>query len=136
LELVSLTGGLLQLRRALSRDCRFKLMFVTPSGPVSGTAEMLEPLSPSQQPFRFISLEHEDQRRLRETAPASCWTGTRERSCSEPGNSEQDWIEKYRATLEQQHAPKTRLFSTLLAAATLAVLCLGSMIYFFGLHVK
>ena len=135
IEVVSLTGGLLHLSKALHRDFRVKLMFVTPSGPVSGTAEMLKPLSSSQQPFRFIGLDHEDQRRLRDSthSPSSPAQNSPE---SERGGSDDDWIEKYRATLDQQHAPRGKFFRTLLAAVTVAVLCLGSAIYLFSIHVK
>jgi hypothetical protein len=110
-------------------------MFVMPSGPVSGTAEMLKPLSCSQQPFRFIGLDHEDQRRLRESthSPSSPAQNSPE---SERGGSDDEWIEKYRATLDQQHAPRGKVFRTLLAAVTVAVLCLGSAIYLFSIHVK
>jgi hypothetical protein len=135
IEVVSLTGGLLHLSKALHRDFRVKLMFVTPSGPVSGTAEMLKPLSSSQQPFRFVGLDHEDQRRLRETTHSSSSPAP---NSSEPGRggSDEEWIEKYRATLDQQHAPQRKFFRTFLAAVTLAVLCLGSAIYLFSIHVK
>jgi hypothetical protein len=135
IEVVSLTGGLLHLSKALHRDFRVKLMFVMPSGPVSGTAEMLKPLSSSQQPFRFIGLDHEDQRRLRESthSPSSPAQNSPE---SERGGSDDEWIEKYRATLDQQHAPRGKFFRTLLAAVTVAVLCLGSAIYLFSIHVK
>ena len=42
------------------RESRVKLMFVTPTGPVLGTAEMLNPVSWNQQPFRFVGLEGDD----------------------------------------------------------------------------
>jgi hypothetical protein len=40
----------------LQTDTQVKLMFVTPTGPVLGTAEMLNPVSWNQQPFRFVGL--------------------------------------------------------------------------------
>ena len=50
-------------------------------------------------------------------------------------NLEHEWIEKYRAALDQ-NPPRTerRLFRTVLAAITLAALCLGSAIYVFSVH--
>lgn len=133
LEVVSLTGGMLHLSKALHRDFRVKLMFVTPSGPVSGTAELLKPLSSSEQPFRFVDLDHEDQRRLRETTLSSPAPNRPE---SGHGGWDEEWIEKYRATLDQQHAPRSKFFRTLLTAVTLAVLGLGSAIYLVSIHVK
>ena len=41
LEVISLTGGILSLAKPVVRQSRVKLMFVTPTGPVLGTAEML-----------------------------------------------------------------------------------------------
>jgi hypothetical protein len=133
LEVVSLTGGVLHLSKVLDRDFRVKLRFLTPSGPVSGTAELLKPLSSSQQPFRFVGLDHEDERRLRETTHSSHAPNRPE---SGHGGSDEEWIEKYRATLDQQHAPQSKFFRTLLAAVTLTVLCLGSAIYIFSIQVK
>jgi hypothetical protein len=56
LEVISLTGGMLSLPKPAVRESRVKLMFVTPTGPVLGTAEMLNPVSWNQQPFRFVGL--------------------------------------------------------------------------------
>ena len=67
LEIISVTGGLLALPKPVVRQSRVKLMFVTPTGPVLGTAEMLKPVSWGQQPFRFVGLEKDDQRRLQES---------------------------------------------------------------------
>ena len=57
--------------KPVERESQVKLMFVTPTGPVLGTAEMLKPVSWSQQPFRFVSLEHDDQRRLQASIQTS-----------------------------------------------------------------
>ena len=110
-------------------DSHVKLMFVTPTGPVLGTAEMLKPVSVSQQPFRFVALEQDDRHRLQVSIQSSFG---QERH-------EQEWIEKYRAALDQLQPQKKRLFSTPVAALTLAMLSLGSAIYLFGifnLHLK
>lgn len=42
-----------------------KLIFVTPKGPVTGTAEMLRPVSWTEQPFRFATIPDSGQHRLR-----------------------------------------------------------------------
>jgi hypothetical protein len=123
LEVISLTGGLLSLPKPVQHDSRVKLMFLTPTGPVLGTAEMLKPVSWSQQPFRFVALEQDDQRRLRESIQSEFGQA----------HKEQEWIEKYRATLSHRHAPRKRFFSLPLAAITLAMLSLGSALYLFSI---
>ena len=57
LEIISLTGGLLSMANLLDGGSRIKLMFLTPMGPVLGSAEMLFPVSSVLQPFRFVGLE-------------------------------------------------------------------------------
>ena len=131
LEVISLTGGMLCVPRPVQLDSRVKLMFVTPTGSVLGTAEMLRPVSVRKQPFRFVELEQDDQRRLQASIQSSFGRA----------NHEQEWIEKYRATLDHRRPEKKSLFSMPLAAVTLAMLSLGSAIYLFtvfnpGLHLK
>ena len=123
LEIISLTGGMLSLPKPVDRPSRVKLMFVTPTGPVLGTAEMLKPVSWSQQPFRFVGLEKDDQRRLQESIQSSFGQVSKD----------QEWIEKYRAALDQQRPRRRHLFSSPLATFTLAMLSLGSAIYLFGI---
>jgi hypothetical protein len=41
-------------------------MFLTDAGAVLGTAEMLASVSASQQPFRFVEMDDDVERRLRE----------------------------------------------------------------------
>src|SRR5271157_5446196 len=88
LKTISLTGGLISVSSTLDRGTRVRLMFLTQTGPVLGTAEMLKPLSTSQQPFRFVSLEERDQYRLRAVIQSALDTGA------------DKWIEKYRAALD------------------------------------
>jgi hypothetical protein len=64
LQCVSLTGGLLASSELLPQGSVVKVMFVTPMGPVLGTAEMLAPVSLRQQAFRFSGIEDAGQRRL------------------------------------------------------------------------
>ena len=124
LETVSLTGGLLSMSNMLDRGSRIKVMFLTHSGPVLGAAEMLSPVSTTRQPFRFVALQEDDQRRLRAAV----------QSCLDQNPGEQAWIEKYRATLVHRKPPGRGVFRIVLGALTLLTLCLGSTIYFFHLH--
>src|SRR6185369_6184856 len=119
LEVISLTGGILSLPKPVVRQSRVKLMFVTPTGHVLGTAEMLTPVSWTQQPFRFVGLEKDDQRRLQDSIQSSFGQVSKD----------QEWIDKYRAALDQQRPPRRRIFSSRVAAFTLAILSLGSAIY-------
>ena len=70
LEVFSATGGLLCLPKPLIRGTRIKVMFLTPKGPVLGAAEMLTPVSWTQQPFRFVTPAHGDQPKLQATGEA------------------------------------------------------------------
>src|ERR1700674_2453369 len=123
LEVISVTGGILSLPKPLVRQSRVKLMFVTPTGPVLGTAEMLKPVSWTHQPFRFVGLEKDDQRRLQDSIQSSFGQVSKD----------QEWIDKYRAALDDRRSPRRCLFSSRLATFTLAMLSLGSAIYLFSL---
>jgi hypothetical protein len=65
LQVVSVTGGLLNVPSPLDRGSRMKLMFLTGAGAVLGTVEMLPSLSSTHQPFRFVAMNEDDERRLR-----------------------------------------------------------------------
>jgi hypothetical protein len=65
LQCVSLTGGLVVPASLLPPGSMVRLIFVTPKGPVTGTAEMLHPVSRAEQPFRFAAIPDSDQHRLR-----------------------------------------------------------------------
>lgn len=72
---------------------------------------MLCPLTNGLQPFRFVSLAANDQRRL----GALIWR-------SSQNKSEQDWIEKLRAASAQQGKPRRRWFK---AAEVVGMLMTG-----------
>jgi hypothetical protein len=140
LQVVSLTGGLLSLKKPLDRGSRVKLMFLTHSGPVLGAAEMLRPVSWYQQPFRFVALQEDDQRRLRMAIQSSVTpvipepeTRTAENGWLSSG--EQQWIEKYRSAVVKDQPPRP-LLKRFFAAVTLATLGVGSAIYFFAIHIR
>lgn len=71
LQVVSTTGGLLQLANAIAEGDFVEVAFQTQSGGVSGMAEMLNPLRSTPgsvfQAFRFIALEDDDQQHLHMT---------------------------------------------------------------------
>ena len=72
LQCVSVTGGLVIPASLLPPGSRVRLIFVTPKGPVTGTAEMLHPVSWTEQPFRFAAIPESDQRRLRAVIQKVC----------------------------------------------------------------
>jgi hypothetical protein len=69
IQSVSVTGGLLQLAKALEEGDFVEVAFRTLSGPVHGMAEMLHARQVSDseilQPFRFVALEDEDHNTLK-----------------------------------------------------------------------
>jgi hypothetical protein len=64
LQLVSVTGGLLNVSKPMAQGAMVKVMFLTRKGPVLGAAQMLAPLCWDQQPFRFVSMYDDDHSRL------------------------------------------------------------------------
>jgi len=121
LETISLTGGLLSLPEFLNQGSRPTLMFLTRSGTVLGTAEMLSPVSTDQQPFRFIALERDDQRRLR--------------TMVQPSQNPIDdaWIEKYRAALVHQGQERKGFSRIVFRSLSLLAGLLGA-VYFLHVH--
>ncbi len=64
LQVISLSGGLLCLPQPLDQGSQVKVMFLTRKGSVLGAAEMLSPISWGTQPFKFVKLYDDDERRL------------------------------------------------------------------------
>jgi hypothetical protein len=113
-------------------------MFLTQKGPVLGSAEMLSPVSWTQQPFRFVALAHSDQRRLQALTGSSfkVEVSVPEQVCHIPEQTspapvrrireqtvrmvqtEPDWIDKYRAAVSQ-NPPRRPLFERMLEALML-----------------
>jgi len=118
LQVVSLTGGLLTLPDPLVQGSQVKLMFLTRTGSVLGAAEMLDPVSGSLQPFRFVSLPAKDQRRLGDIIRSTLGTTT-----------EQEWIEKLRAAANAT-PQRGRLFKMVMGAAGILTLGLAGAMYF------
>src|SRR6202050_375115 len=69
LHTISATGGLLRLPSPLAEGDFVEVAFQTQSGPVRAMAEILSPMAKTKesvlQPFRFVALEDDDNRRLR-----------------------------------------------------------------------
>lgn len=69
LQTISVTGGLLQLAQSLAQGDFVEVAFQTQAGPVHGMAEVLSPMRNLPdgvlQPFRFVAIEDDDHRRLR-----------------------------------------------------------------------
>lgn len=84
LQVVSATGGLLQLAGALPEGDFIELAFETNCGHVHGMAEILRPARSAVgrvcQPFRFVALSDDDHQVLRtmiQTASDRSFTGLR-----------------------------------------------------------
>jgi hypothetical protein len=78
LQVISVTGGLLHLSDPLDQGSRVQLMFLTDAGTVLGTAEMLPSVSSTLQPFRFVTIDEDYERRLRFLIEASIEQNRRE----------------------------------------------------------
>lgn len=71
---ISLTGGLLRLSKPHVPGMLVEVIFMSPSGPVLGLAELLNPVSATLkclQPFKFILIDDDDYRRLNSLIGAS-----------------------------------------------------------------
>jgi hypothetical protein len=88
---------------------------------------MLCPLSWNDQPFRFVGLEENDQHRMQAAFQSGLYRNI----------EEEEWIEEFRAAMVNWNPPPRRhFFRAVLAAVTLATLCLGSVIYVFSAHLR
>lgn len=96
LQVISLTGGLFSLSEPVVQGSQVKVMFLTAAGPVLGGVEMLRPVTQALQPFRFVSLVADDQRRV----------GTLIWERSRQNQAEEDWMRKLRAAAAQQKEPR------------------------------
>ena len=118
LEVFSSTGGLLCLPKPLIGGTRIKVMFLTQTGPVQGSAEMLTPVSWTHQPFRFVALASGDQRRLQAITGCSPKPDiTIPQPTNRTHDAEPDWIDKYRAAVSRT-PPRSRLLERMLEVLT------------------
>jgi hypothetical protein len=97
LQVISVAGGMPRLPRPLDPNARASLMFIGDAGPVLGKAEMLSPLSRTQQAFRFVALDRNYRRNLQLGIQSHLGQSS----------DEDRWIAKYRsATIHR--APSRR----------------------------
>ena len=123
LQVLSLTGGLLSVPNPLAQGSQVRLMFLTGAGSVLGGAEMLSPVSSTLQPFRFISLATDDQRKL----------GTTIQEVLHPDNAERQWMKKFRAASVQPGAGWGRRIK-LAAGVGIATLGVAAVIFLLHAH--
>jgi len=129
LQVLSVNGGLLALPGPIDRGSRVKLMFLTRTGAVLGAAEMLSPVTSTQQPFRFVSLPVDDRHRLRAAIQSSLNPDTAHRDAAE-----QKWMDKLRAAASCEKRPRSRLFKFGVGAVVLGIFCLGCALYLLQVH--
>jgi hypothetical protein len=113
LQVVSLTGGLLSLPKPVSQGSQVKLMFLIRPGSVLAGAEMLSPLNRNLQPFRFVSLEQKDRRKLEAIIPLSAYDDIRE----------PNWMKKLRVASEHRYEPSS--WRRRIAAGAVGLIALG-----------
>ena len=112
--------------KAVDPGCRVKLLFMTQAGSVFAPAEMLRPVSWVLQPFRFLSLEEGDQRKVQATV----------HSFLGQSGAGDDWVDRYRAKLTN-HKPSQKRFSKIaVVGLALATACFGGALYFCGVFVR
>jgi hypothetical protein len=122
LQVISCTGGLLALPQPLAQGSEVKVMFLAGGGSVLGGAELLNPITSTLQPFRFVSLPVSDRHKLAAIIQAS----------SPQNNAEELWIEKLRAaTSPRQDAPRRRFVKLAMGVAGFITLGLASVMYLF-----
>ena len=120
LQIISVAGGLLSLSQPLHPNTRASLMFLTDGGPVLGKAEMLSPLSRTQQAFRFIALDQNNQRNLQ--------LGIQ--SHLNQNLDEEQWIAKYRSALTHRVPPTKPALKIILGSVAFGILVVLSAAHF------
>jgi hypothetical protein len=129
LQVFSLTGGLLSLPTPINQGSQVKLMFLTHTGPVLGAAEMLSPVTRTQQAFRFVSLQVDDRRRLGAAVQSSL-----NMNLANEDAAEQKWMDKLRAASNHGSQPRGRIFKFAAGAVALGLLGLGCAVYVLQVH--
>jgi hypothetical protein len=124
LQIISIAGGLLRLSQPLDTNTRASLMFLTEGGPVLGKAEMLSPLSRTQQAFRFLALDQNNQRNLQ--------LGIQ--SHLNQNLDEEQWIAKYRSALTHRVPPTKQPLKIILGSVAFGILVVLSAAHFLNLE--
>ena len=120
LQIISVAGGLLSLSQPLHPNTRASLMFLSDGGPVLGKAEMLSPLSRTQQAFRFVALDRNYQRNLQ--------LGIQ--SHLNQNVDEEQWIAKYRSALPHRVPPTKQALKIILGSVAFGILVVLSAAHF------
>ena len=121
LQVISVAGGMLSLSQPLYPNTRASLMFLSDGGPVLAKAEMLSPLSRTQQAFRFVALDRNDLRNLQ--------LGIQ--SHLSQGFDEDRWIAKYRSAITHRAPSQRGTLKIVLGSVAFGILVLISAAYFF-----
>jgi hypothetical protein len=121
LQVISAGGGMLSLTRPLDPNTRASLMFLSDWGPVLGRAEMLSPLSPSQQAFRFVALDQKNRRNLQLGIQSHL-----NQDCAQDR-----WIEKYRSALLHRPPPRKATLKIVLRSVAFGMLVVAGVAYVF-----
>ena len=121
LQIISIAGGLLRLSQPLDTNTRASLMFLSDGGPVLGKAEMLGPLSRTQQAFRFVALDQKNQRNLQ--------LGIQ--SHMNQFSDEDRWIAKYRSAIIHNAPSQRGTLKIVFGSVAFGILVLISAAYFF-----
>lgn len=121
LQVISAVGGMLLLPRPLDPNIQASLMFLSDGGPVLGRAEMLRPLSPTQQAFRFVALDQKNRHNLQRGI----------QSHLTHDSAEEQWIAKYRAAVLHSPPPRRRALKIVLRSVAFGMLIVVGMAYVF-----
>jgi hypothetical protein len=121
LQVVSAAGGMLRLSQPLDPNTRVSLIFVSDGGPVLAKAEMLDPLSSTQQAFRFVELDRNNRRNLQ--------LGIQ--SHLNQSSDEDRWIAKYRSAIPQRAPSQRGTLKIVFGSVAFGILVLISAVYFF-----
>ena len=121
LQVISVAGGMLCLSHPLDPNTRASLIFLSDGGPVLGTAEMLNPLSRTQQAFRFVELDRNNRRNLQ--------LGIR--SHLNQSSDEDRWIAKYRSAILHRAPSQRGTLKIVFGSVAFGILVLIGAAYFF-----
>ena len=95
-------------------------MFLTDGGPVLGKAEMLDPLSRTQQAFRFVELDRNNRRNLQLGIQSQL----------NQSSDEDRWIAKYRSAIIHRAPSQRGTLKIVLGSVAFGILALISAAYF------
>jgi hypothetical protein len=101
------------------------MMFLLRAGSVLAGAELLNPVSNTLQPFRFVSLGQKDRRKLEAIIPLSVYEDI----------AEPNWMKKLRVASDRRYEPRKWRGRLAAVAVGLITLGLASAIYFRHLQV-